>query len=51
LVPDGAAARLLAEDSVAMIADGLFFGEVPTFADLVGQCEAIQRRANRSETL
>lgn len=46
LVPDGAAARLLADDYAAMIADGLFFGEVPTFADLLRRCEAIQRRAN-----
>jgi len=46
LVPDGTAARLLADDYAAMIADGLFFGEVPTFAALLEQCEAIQRRAN-----
>jgi hypothetical protein len=46
LVPDGAAVRLLADDYAAMIADGLFFGEPPSFAEVLERCEAIQVRAN-----
>jgi hypothetical protein len=51
LVPAGAAAQLLADDYAGMIADGLFFERVPTFAALLERCESIQRRANRSGIL
>jgi len=46
LVPDGAVAHLLADDYAGMIADGLFFEEPPSFAEVLERCEAIQMRAN-----
>lgn len=38
LVPDGDALALLERDYNAMVEDGLFLGDAPTFAALMGGC-------------
>lgn len=46
LVPGGEALANLQKDYQMMVADGLIFGEAPTFDVILGKCESLQHAAN-----